>query len=168
MGFCEVIKANVVFADEIFRLTDERTVDPNLGTLTGPFTGTTKICVLEFNNIRCENNKIKGSITFAISEELKVDGKDLEFFFRLKKDVTFQKPDCPGTDIINALKAQIKWVKGTNVITIITPSSKTFTQKIDIDVKVILEEERILCVGLCPNSGELTVSSSSSTTLLDC
>lgn len=157
MGLCEVIKTNVVFADEIFHLTDTRTVNPNLGTLRGPFTGTAKICVLDIKNFRCSTApaKLMADITFAICEDLKTgDDKELEFFFRLEKTVIFQKPDCPGADVLALLKPQIKWVKGTNTITI---NDGLFTQKVDIDIKLILEEEKQLCVALCENTGELNI-----------
>lgn len=159
MGLCEVIKTNVVFADEIFHFTDTRTVDPKLGALAAPFTGTAKICVLEIKDVACTAGHLTGKITFAICEDLKTGGtggKDLEYFFRLEEPFTFQKPTCPGSDIIALLKSQIKWVKGTVTITL-SEDKTTFVQKIDIDVKVILDEEKQLCVALCENSGDLSV-----------
>lgn len=170
---CEVIKANTVFADEIFHFQDMRSVKPGIGDLTGATISDTKakICVLECN-VSCssDDNKLHGDITFGICEDFKINGKPVEYFFRSKKTFIFQKTDCRDFDlsdcIVSPLKCQIVRVSATNSITIEPPEtpsaiSDTFKQTLDIEVKIIVEAEKMLCVEVCKDTGTVSISKGS-------
>jgi hypothetical protein len=184
MGHCEVIKAKVVAFDEIFHLTsDKTTVNPgfNLRNATvNTETAQIKICVLECDNFRCVNGKVTGTITFAICEDFTIttangDIKPVEFFFRLTRDFTFQKSNCTdgspidlGTNCTNplvdlsSLQCQIERVNGTNTVTI--NDKDTFTQQVEIEVKIIAEIEKLMCVGLCQDTGSVNLVTPAPTT----
>lgn len=157
---CEVIKAKTVFADEIFHFTDTRTVTPGIGNLTGATISNpdAKICVLECN-VSCSNSTLTGNITFAICEDFEINGTPVEYFFRVTKPFTFQKADCTGIDLstctVSPLQCQIVRVSATNTITI--TSANTFEQTLDIEAKIIVEAEKLLCIELCKNSGNVTI-----------
>ncbi|AGY78223.1 hypothetical protein [Clostridium autoethanogenum] len=178
MGHCEVIKAKVIFADEIFNFEDMRTVDTGIDLTNATFdtnNARIKICVLECGDFECvedpcgtKKHKLKGKITFAICEDFKINvgckQKPMEHFFRVTKEFTFNKPfcedlknidpNCPGLRIDkDSLECQIEKISGTNIIEI---KDKTkFTQNLKIEVKIIAEIERLLCVSLCQNIGNI-------------
>lgn len=158
---CEVIKAKTVFADEIFHFADTRTVTPGIGDLTGATISNpdAKICVLDCN-VLCSNDLLTGNITFAICEDFTIDDTPVEFLFRVTKPFTFQKADCTGIDLsgctVSPLECQIVRVSANNTITI--TSADNFEQTLDIEVKIIVEAEKLLCVELCKNTGIVTIN----------
>jgi hypothetical protein len=178
MGHCEVIKAKVIFADEIFNFEDMRTVDTGIDLTNATFdtnNARIKICVLECGDFECvedpcgtKKHKLKGKITFAICEDFKIKvgckQKPMEHFFRVTKEFIFNKPfcedlknihpNCPGLSIDkDSLECQIEKISGTNIIEI---KDKTkFIQYLKIEVKIIAEIERLLCVSLCQNMGNI-------------
>ena len=157
---CEVIKAKTVFADEIFLFFDTRTVTPGICDLTGATisNAVAKICVLDCN-VLCSNGLLTGTITFAICEDFTIDDTPVEFFFRVTKPLTFQKADCTSIDLsgctVSHLQCQIARVSANNTITI--TSADTFEQTLDVEVKIIIEAEKLLCVELCKNTGVVTI-----------
>lgn len=160
MEQCEVIKAKVVVLDELFHFTsDEMIVNPCIDLTNATIdieNSQVKVCLLNCGNFRCENGKITGTITFAIYEHFSIvtpcGCKPVECCFEFTRDFTFQKSNCKDINYdTRLLKCQIESVVGTNTIIIVDRC--TFTQKIDIEVKIVAEIERILCVSLCHDTG---------------
>jgi hypothetical protein len=162
MAQCEVVKAKVVALDELFHFSsDEMAVNPCID-LTNATIDTKnaliKVCLLNCGNFRCENGKVTGTITFAICEDFSIVTpcvcKPVECCFEFTRDFTFQKSNCKDINgDIRLLKCQIERIVGTNTIIIIDKC--TFTQKIDIEIKIVAETERILCVALCQDTGTI-------------
>lgn len=173
MGHCEVIKAKVVALDELFHFTsDEMPVNPGFDLRNATINTNNaqiKVCVLECGGFRCENGRVAGTITFAVCEDFTIttangDVKPVEFFFRLTRPFTFQKsnctidlgPDCTNLPVdLSSLQCQIHRLSGTNNVRIVDAS--TFIQQVEIEVKIIAEIERILCVGLCQDTASITL-----------
>ncbi|WP_138207171.1 hypothetical protein [Haloimpatiens lingqiaonensis] len=180
MQRCEVIKTKVVIADEIFYFQDTRPVNPGLGNLVNAPVSESKakICVLACD-VECDNNnKLIGTITFGICEDFTIETengpKPVEYFFRVKKDFTFQKADCTDLNLLNcttppfdidSLKCQIVRVKADNNITITPPDF--FEQTLDIEVKIIVEVEKVVCVSLCQDAGNIEISTNTTPAELD-